>query len=52
MNIWDIVLTVIIILAVALAIVHIVRAKRRGECTCGGNCAGCSAPCRRENNEK
>ena len=51
MNIWDIVLIVIIVAAVALAIIHIVRTKRRGGCTCGGNCAGCLTPCSKEKNE-
>jgi hypothetical protein len=51
MNIWDIVLVIIIIAAVTLAVIHLVRSKRRGQCSCG-SCAGCSAPCRKEKDEK
>lgn len=51
MNIWDIVLVIIIIAAVTLAVIHLVRSKRRGQCSCG-SCAGCSTPCRKEKDEK
>ena len=49
MNIWDIILSVILIAAVVLAIIRCVRVKKRGGCGCG--CSDCSASCAGKNEE-
>jgi hypothetical protein len=44
-NLWDIVLIVLLLAAVALAVAHCVRVRRRGGSSCCGNCAQCGASC-------
>ena len=49
----DIILVVVVLLILGLAVLYIVRAKKKGvKCigcpngsTCSGNCAGCSGNC-------
>ena len=51
MNIWDVLLTLALAAALALAATMCVRKKTRGDSCCGGsNCAKCRE--RRENEEK
>ena len=42
-NLVNIVLTAVIVLIVALLICVMVRDKRAGKSSCGGNCADCGA---------
>lgn len=44
-NVWDILLSVLILAAIVLAVVHIVRAKRRGGNACCGDCISCTSSC-------
>ena len=43
MNIFDILITLLLIAAVASAVIHIVKGRAGGACSCGdrGECAGC-----------
>ena len=45
MNVWDILLILLLLAAVAWAAVHLIRVKKRGGTGCGGNCANCPACC-------
>ena len=45
MNLWDVLLTAVIVAALALAVAVCVRKKKRGDSCCGGNCAGCRGRC-------
>ena len=40
-NIWDIILSALIFVAVVMAVVHIVRTKKRGGSACCGDCSNC-----------
>lgn len=44
MNIWDVILSLAVLLAVILAAVHCVRARKRGG-SCCGDCAHCASSC-------
>ena len=44
MNIWDVLLSAVIIAALALAVAVCFRKKQRGG-GCHGNCAGCRSRC-------
>ena len=44
MNLWDVLLTAVIIAALALAVALCVRKKKRGN-SCCGNCADCRSSC-------
>ncbi len=48
MNYWDIILILAIVLAVALAVIKIIKNKKAGKSSCGcdcSNCAGCQMHC-------
>ncbi|MBR2552771.1 MAG: FeoB-associated Cys-rich membrane protein [Erysipelotrichaceae bacterium] len=45
MNIYDILLTLLLCAAVALAARHILNEKKAGRTTCGGSCSGCPLSC-------
>ena len=45
MNLWDIVILVIVVLAVALAAGKMIRDKKQGKCSCGGDCGHCACGC-------
>lgn len=47
MNIWDVIITAIIIIAVAAAVIVTVKNKRNGKPSCGGDCAGCQIKCKK-----
>ena len=40
MNKWDVILGFVLLVIVILAIVHSVRVRKRGGCSCG--CGGCT----------
>ena len=44
MNLWDVLLTTLIIAALALAVAFCIRNKKRGN-NCCGDCAGCRSRC-------
>ena len=51
-NGWDIALLLLLAAAVALALRHILRVRRKGGCSCGGcgccgSCESCRAACSR-----
>lgn len=50
MNIWDVLLTVVVVAALALAVFLCVRKKTRGTGCCGSgvNCAKCRGRCERK----
>ena len=45
MNLWDVLLTAVIIAALALAVTLCIRKKTRGDGCCGGSCTGCRGRC-------
>ena len=45
MNLWDVLLTAVIIAALALAVAFCVHKKKRGGGCCDGNCARCRSRC-------
>ena len=50
MNFWDVLLTAVIIAALALAVTSCVRKRTRGDGCCHGSCAGCRGSCEQEKN--
>ena len=44
-NIWDVILSILIFAAIVMAVVHIVRTKKRGGSACCGDCANCVSSC-------
>ena len=52
MNLWDVLLSAVIIVALALAVAFCIRKKTRGDgcCGSGGSCDGCRGRCEQEKN--
>ena len=50
MNLWDVLLSAVIIVALALAVAFCIRKQTRGDgcCGSGGNCAGCRGSCEKK----
>lgn len=40
-----IVLALLILLLFAAVVVHLVRGRKKGVCSCGGGCSGCAGAC-------
>ncbi|MBR2801780.1 MAG: FeoB-associated Cys-rich membrane protein [Erysipelotrichaceae bacterium] len=47
MNVWDLLLSALLLAAVALALRHSLRLHRAGKFSCGGDCGSCPLSCRR-----
>ena len=45
MNIWDIAILAVVACAVALAARKMIRDKKQGKCSCGGDCGHCACGC-------
>lgn len=45
MNIWDIVITVVILINIGFALWKIRKDKKNGKSCCGGDCSSCNRKC-------
>ncbi|MBP5250732.1 MAG: FeoB-associated Cys-rich membrane protein [Lachnospiraceae bacterium] len=44
-NIGTIIVSLILIAVVFFAVRSMIRSKKKGQCSCGGNCGSCSMGC-------
>ena len=47
MNFWDLLLSILLVLALYLALQHSFRLYKAGKLSCGGNCESCPLACRK-----
>lgn len=45
MNIWDILIIIVIAAAVTFAVLKIIKNKKQGKSSCGGDCSNCGMRC-------
>lgn len=47
MNLWDIIILLVVLVALGLAAGKVIRDRKNGKCSCGGDCGNCACGCQK-----